>query len=120
MSDEKKENKENELLKQMKELDLKIDVEKDRIKQSIVLQEELENINASYNRCLEILANSARGKQATQKYNDLYTQNRIIHVNNMDELDRMSSEARKNIDSFSLQRDDISEKYSESRKETSN
>lgn len=118
MNEETKDQKDIEFFKQIKEIDMKIDVEKDRIKQSIVLQEELENINASYNRCLEILANSARGKQATQKYNDLYTQNRITHINSMDELDKLSSEAQKNIDSFFEQREDLSEKYYQ--EETSN
>lgn len=49
--------KQNNFLKKLKELDLKIDIEKEKVKHNNLIKEEFENINASYNRCLDILSN---------------------------------------------------------------
>ena len=70
------EKKQNNFLKKLKELDLKIDIEKEKVKQNNIIKEEFENINASYNRCLDILSRSATGKNINQKYNNLYAKNR--------------------------------------------
>ena len=48
-------------LKKIQELDFKIDIGKEKVKHNNQIKEELENINASYNRCLDILSRSATG-----------------------------------------------------------
>ena len=62
--------KQNNFLKKLKELDLKIDIEKEKVKHNNLIKEEFENINASYNRCLDILSRSATGKNINSKYNE--------------------------------------------------
>ena len=122
---EKKENKRTEFLKQqMDELDSKIDAENDRLKHNNLIKEELDNFNASYNRCLQILARNARGKEANRNYNELYTINKREHIKSMDELDRQVQESKQKLDSYYSNRDLIEEEYEEQKeklkKETSN
>lgn len=125
----KNENKKTEHLKQqIQELDLKIDAENDKLKHNNLIKEEMDNINASYNRCLQILARSARGKAANRKYNELYTINKHQHINTIDELDKQVQESKQKLDLYYSSRDSIEEEYEEerekeqdkSKKETSN
>lgn len=111
-NNDKKQNS-NNFLKKIKELDLKIDAAKATVKHNNMIKDELDNINASYNRCLEILSRSATGKTINQKYNDLYTENRINHIKALDHLDSQSSEAQKNIDTYLDERDVLRDKYKE-------
>ena len=124
MHNNDKKQKDNNFLKKIKELDLKIDAAKATIKHNNMMKDELDNINASYNRCLEILSRSATGKTINQKYNDLYTENRINHIKALDHLDTQSSETQKNIDIYLDERDILKDKYKEEqekeKKESSN
>lgn len=122
---QKEENKKTEHLKQqIEELDLKIDAENDKLKHNNLIKEELDNINASYNRCLQILARNAKGKAANRKYNELYTINKRQHIKTIDELDKQVQESKQKLDSYYSSRDTIEEEYEEERekrkKETSN
>ena len=73
--------KQNNFLKKLKELDLKIDIEKEKVKHNNLIKEEFENINASYNRCLDILSRSATGKNINPKYNELYLNKELLFSN---------------------------------------
>ncbi len=94
------EKKQNNFLKKLKELDLKIDIEKEKVKHNNLIKEEFENINASYNRCLDILSRSATGKNINQKYNNLYAKNRNEFNKNIDYLDSQTSQLQKNINIY--------------------
>lgn len=94
------EKKQNNFLKKLKELDLKIDIEKEKVKHNNLIKEEFENINASYNRCLDILSRSATGKNINQKYNNLYAKNRNEFNKNIDYLDSQTSQLQKNINVY--------------------
>ena len=122
---QKEENKKTDHLKQqIEELELKIDAENDRLKHNNLIKEEMDNINKSYNRCLQILARSARGKAANRKYNELYTMNKRQHINSMDELEKQVQESKQKLDLYYNSKDSIEEEYEEERekqkKETSN
>ena len=106
-------------LKKIQELDFKIDIEKEKVKHNNQIKEELENINASYNRCLDILSRSATGKAANSKYKELYTRNRIDYNKNIDYLENQNSQFQKNINTYLDERETI-KKNSKEEKTTSN
>ena len=99
--------KKSNFLKKNKELDLKIDSEKEKIKHNNKLRNELDNINASYNRCLDILSKSASGKNINKKYNNLYTENRINYIKNVEQLDSQISQSQNNIDAYLNEKDNL-------------
>ena len=108
-SNEEKRN----ILKKIKDIDIKIDNEKTNIKQNSYIIDELNKINDSYNRCLDILSQSATGKMINQKYNDLYSENRINHIEKINNLEQQLSQSKKNIDSYIEEKDILKENYKE-------
>ena len=117
----KKEEKKDSFLRKLKEINFNIEKEEDVIKHNNIIKEELDNINESYNRCLEILNRSAKGSQVTQRYNDLYTQNRREYYSQIDELDSQSEKSNKEINKYLTERDSLKDAYrKEEEKETSN
>ena len=72
--------KKNDLLKKINEINSKIENERINIKHNNSIKDELNKINDSYNRCLDILSQSASGKNINQKYNNLYTENRNNYI----------------------------------------
>lgn len=107
------EKKQNNFLKKLKELDLKIDIEKEKVKHNNLIKEEFENINASYNRCLDILSRSATGKNINQKYNNLYAKNRNEFNKNIDYLDSQTSQLQKNINVYLEEKEVLRNKSNE-------
>lgn len=107
------EKKQNNFLKKLKELDLKIDIEKEKVKHNNLIKEEFENINASYNRCLDILSRSATGKNINQKYNNLYAKNRNEFNKNIDYLDSQTSQLQKNINVYLEEKEILRNKSNE-------
>lgn len=107
------EKKQNNFLKKLKELDLKIDIEKEKVKHNNLIKEEFENINASYNRCLDILSRSATGKNINQKYNNLYAKNRNEFNKNIDYLDSQTSQLQKNINIYLEEKEVLRNKSNE-------
>lgn len=105
--------KQNNFLKKLKELDLKIDIEKEKVKHNNLIKEEFENINASYNRCLDILSRSATGKNINPKYNELYSKNRSEFYKTIDYLDSQNSQLQKNINAYLEEREVIRNKSKE-------
>ena len=120
MQENRERKKEEDFQQQLKELDLQIDTENDKLKHNNLIREELENINASYNRCLQILARNARGKDANRKYNELYTINKRQHVTSIDEIDKQVEESRQKIDSYYNNKEMIEEEYEEIRENRNN
>ena len=108
-SNEEKRN----ILKKIKDIDIKIDNEKTNIKQNSYIIDELNKINDSYNRCLDILSQSATGKTINQKYNDLYSENRINHIEKINNLEQQLYQSKKNIDSYIEEKDILKENYKE-------
>lgn len=94
------EKKQNNFLKKIKDLDFKLDLEKETIKHNDLIKEELDNINRSYNRCLDILSRTAKGELTDQKYNELYAENRANHLKNIDYIDSQSEQSKKNIRTY--------------------
>ena len=107
------EKKQNNFLKKLKELDLKIDIEKEKVKHNNLIKEEFENIYASYNRCLDILSRSATGKNINQKYNNLYAKNRNEFNKNIDYLDSQTSQLQKNINVYLEEKEVLRNKSNE-------
>ena len=107
------EKKQNNFLKKLKEIDLKIDIEKEKVKHNNLIKEEFENINASYNRCLDILSRSATGKNINQKYNNLYAKNRNEFNKNIDYLDSQTSQLQKNINVYLEEKEVLRNKSNE-------
>lgn len=107
------EKKQNNFLKKLKEIDLKIDIEKEKVKHNNLIKEEFENINASYNRCLDILSRSATGKNINQKYNNLYAKNRNEFNKNIDYLDSQTSQLQKNINIYLEEKEVLRNKSNE-------
>lgn len=105
--------KENSFLKKINALDLKIENEKINIKHNNVIKDELNKINNSYNRCLDILSQSATGETINQKYNDLYTENRTNYIKRINSIDNQLSESRKNIETYTEEKDILKEQYKE-------
>ena len=97
----------------MDELDLKIENEKRNIKQNNSIKDELNKINNSYNRCLDILSQSATGKTINQKYNDLYTENRENYIKKINNIENQLSQSHKNIESYIEEKDILKEQYKE-------
>ena len=105
--------KKSSILKKMDELDLKIENEKRNIKQNNSIKDELNKINNSYNRCLDILSQSATGKTINQKYNDLYTENRENYIKKINNIENQLSQYHKNIESYIEEKDILKEQYKE-------
>lgn len=105
--------KKSSILKKMDELDLKIENEKRNIKQNNSTKDELNKINNSYNRCLDILSQSATGKTINQKYNDLYTENRENYIKKINNIENQLSQSHKNIESYIEEKDILKEQYKE-------
>lgn len=105
--------KKSSILKKMDELDLKIENEKRNIKQNNSIKDELNKINNSYNRCLDILSQSATGKTINQKYNDLYTENRENYIKKINNIENQLSQSHKNIESYIEEKDILKEQYKE-------
>ena len=105
--------KKSSILKKMDELDLKIENEKINIKQNNSIKDELNKINNSYNRCLDILSQSATGKTINQKYNDLYTENRENYIKKINNIENQLSQSHKNIESYIEEKDILKEQYKE-------
>ena len=96
------EKKQNNFLKKIKEIDLKIEI-----------KEELNKINESYNRCLDILSRSATGKNINQKYNNLYAKNRNEFNKNIDYLDSQTSQLQNNINVYLEEKEVLRNKSNE-------
>lgn len=105
--------KKSSILKKMDELDLKIENEKRNIKQNNSIKDELNKINNSYNRCLDILSQSATGKTINRKYNDLYTENRENYIKKINNIENQLSQSHKNIESYIEEKDILKEQYKE-------
>lgn len=105
--------KKSSILTKMDELDLKIENEKRNIKQNNSIKDELNKINNSYNRCLDILSQSATGKTINQKYNDLYTENRENYIKKINNIENQLSQSHKNIESYIEEKDILKEQYKE-------
>ena len=105
--------KKSSILKKMDELDLKIENEKRNIKQNNSIKDELNKINNSYNRCLDILSQSATGKTINQKYNDMYTENRENYIKKINNIENQLSQSHKNIESYIEEKDILKEQYKE-------
>ena len=108
-------NNENkkDLLKKINDIDSKIENEKINIKHNNLIKEELNKINESYNRCLEILSQSAKGKIINQKYNDLYTENRNSYIKDINNIDNQLSTSQKNIEEYIKEKDILKEQEKE-------
>ena len=108
-------NNENkkDLLKKINDIDSKIENEKINIKHNNLIKEELNKINESYNRCLEILSQSAKGKIINQKYNDLYTENRNSYIKDINNIDNQLSTSQKNIEEYIKEKDILKEQEQE-------
>lgn len=108
-------NNENkkDLLKKINDIDSKIENEKINIKHNNFIKEELNKINESYNRCLEILSQSAKGKIINQKYNDLYTENRNSYIKDINNIDNQLSTSQKNIEEYIKEKDILKEQEKE-------
>ena len=85
--------KQNNFLKKLKELDLKIDIEKEKVKHNNLIKEEFENIN--------------------QKYNNLYAKNRNEFNKNIDYLDSQTSQLQKNINVYLEEKEVLRNKSNE-------
>ena len=109
--------KKSNFQKKIDDLDLKIENEKMNIKQNNTIKDELNKINNSYNRCLEILSQSATGKTINQKYNDLYTENRTDYIKKINNIDNQLSQSRKNIESYIEEKDILKEQIKEETEE---
>lgn len=83
------------------------------IKQNNTIKDELNKINNSYNRCLEILSQSAKGKIINQKYNDLYTENRNSYIKDINNIDNQLSTSQKNIEEYIKEKDILKEQEKE-------
>lgn len=105
--------KKSSFLKKIDNLNLKIENEKLNIKQNNTIKDELNKINNSYNRCLDILSQSATGKTINQKYNDLYTENRTNYIKRINNIDNQLSQSQKNIDTYIEEKDELKEQYKE-------
>lgn len=108
-------NNENkkDLLKKINDIDSKIENEKINIKHNNLIKEELNKINESYNRCLGILSQSAKGKIINQKYNDLYTENRNSYIKDINNIDNQLSTSQKNIEEYIKEKDILKEQEKE-------
>ena len=108
-------NNENkkDLLKKINDIDSKIENEKINIKHNNLIKEELNKINESYNRCLEILSQSAKGKIINKKYNDLYTENRNSYIKDINNIDNQLSTSQKNIEEYIKEKDILKEQEKE-------
>ena len=108
-------NNENkkDLLKKINDIDSKIENEKINIKHNNLIKEELNKINESNNRCLEILSQSAKGKIINQKYNDLYTENRNSYIKDINNIDNQLSTSQKNIEEYIKEKDILKEQEKE-------
>ena len=105
--------KKNDLLKKINEINSKIENERINIKHNNSIKDELNKINDSYNRCLDILSQSASGKNINQKYNNLYTENRNNYIKQLNNIDNQVSQSQKNIESYVEEKDILTKQYKE-------
>lgn len=109
--------KKNEFLRKINEIDSKIENERININHNNLIKEELNKINDSYNRCLDILSQSASGKKVNQKYSNLYTENRNNHIKQINSIDNQLSQSQKNIETYNEEKDILNKQYSEEKDE---
>ena len=109
--------KKNDLLKKINEINSKIENERINIKHNNSIKDELNKINDSYKRCLDILSQSASGKNINQKYNNLYTENRNNYIKKLNNIDNQVSQSQKNIESYVEEKDILTKQYKEEKDE---
>lgn len=109
--------KKKDYIKKINEINSKIENERINIKHNNSIKEELNKINDSYNRCLDILSQSASGKKINQKYSNLYTENRNNYIKKVNSIDNQVSQSEKNIESYVEEKDILTKEYKEEKDE---
>lgn len=109
--------KKKDYIKKINEINSKIEKERINIKHNNSIKEELNKINDSYNRCLDILSQSASGKKINQKYSNLYTENRNNYIKKVNSIDNQVSQSEKNIESYVEEKDILTKEYKEEKDE---
>lgn len=109
--------KKKDYIKKINEINSKIENERINIKHNNSIKEELNKINDSYNRCLDILSQSASGKKINQKYSNLYTENRNNYIKKVNSIDNQVSQSEKNIESYVEEKDILTKEHKEEKDE---
>lgn len=108
-----KNEKENTFIKKINEINSKIENENINIKHNNSIKEELNKINDSYNRCLDILSQSATGEKINQKYSNLYIANRNNYIKKINNIDNQLSQSYKKIENYTEEKDILKKQYKE-------
>jgi hypothetical protein len=107
MDDKRADNKVLEKKVKIKEIDSKIDIEKNKEKRLDDIEEIVTSLNNNINRCLELLSISIKGNNSEKKYNNIQTENRINYKKNMNDIEIQREMLKTNINKLNTEKEGL-------------
>lgn len=91
----------------LNEIDGKIDIEKNRIRQIGDMQDNVREINRGFDRVIDILSRSIKGPNTDMMFDDMRDTSRLFYIEASSSLDEEALEIRNNVNKLYQQKDDI-------------
>lgn len=91
----------------LNEIDEKIDIEKNRIRQIDDMQDNVREINRGFDRVIDILSCSIKGPNTDMMFDDMRDTSRSFYIEASSSLDEEALEIRNNVNKLYQQKDDI-------------
>ena len=113
MEEKKADNKILQNKVRIKEIDSKIDVEKDKSKQLDDLEEVVISLNKNIERCLELLGTSVKGNNFEKKLSAYQTENKINYKKNMSDIESQKEIVRANVVRLNNEKEELLETIKE-------
>lgn len=91
----------------LNEIDEKIDIEKNRIRQIDDMQDNVREINRGFDRVIDILSCSIKGPNTDMMFDEMRDTSRSFYIEASSSLDEEALEIRNNVNKLYQQKDDI-------------
>lgn len=93
--------------REVQQIDNKIDVEKNKIKELNNVYDEIEVLSRNMNKCIDLLADSVKGPVANNIFNDAYESNIVFCRNTSNRIDEEMGLSKKIISNLSEEKESI-------------